>query len=278
MGRNWSCSLVTLRAHLGGVKGIGLPVIARSEENARAQRLPVGGLQRQRFVELALRLAAPAHLRAGFERQPAIARAIEIELRPDAVEMLRLVAAHHDPLDFAVLRLGGEQRRIEQQRDVRLALNLVVEQQIPQLEAALRIVRPRRRAGTPRSSRPRASRGACRCNPRPRCASSPRSTRSRPAASGPAPEPPSRRGAPPRWPRTRPPCRRPRRTRRTPGPPTSCAVRRQSARPRARAGRCYQRPWKSPGAKARLWPNRRRAPIPCSQRWRRRGRESSCGS
>ncbi len=54
--------------------------------------------------------------------------------------MLGLVGPHQHALDPAVLHLGAVERGFEQQRDIRLAHHLVIEQQIPELPAALRIV------------------------------------------------------------------------------------------------------------------------------------------
>ena len=54
--------------------------------------------------------------------------------------MLRAVAPGLHAADHSVLRLGGIERCFEQQSDVRLAHDFVVEQQVPQLPAPLRIV------------------------------------------------------------------------------------------------------------------------------------------
>ena len=54
--------------------------------------------------------------------------------------MLALVAARRGALDAAVAGGGGVERRLQQERDVRLAHELVVEQEVPQLPAALRVV------------------------------------------------------------------------------------------------------------------------------------------
>ena len=56
----------------------------------------------------AARLAARAHVRARFQPQPAVARAVEIHLRADTVELFALVAAHHNALDAAVLHFRAD--------------------------------------------------------------------------------------------------------------------------------------------------------------------------
>ena len=54
--------------------------------------------------------------------------------------MLGLVAPGQDAADGLLLRLGGVEDRVEEEGDVGLALDLVVQEQVPELEAALGIV------------------------------------------------------------------------------------------------------------------------------------------
>ena len=101
-----------------------------------------------------VRISAP-----GFEAEPRVAGAVAEDLRVDAVQVLGLVAAGAHLVDAAVLHVAEYSDGFEQQRDVGLADHLVVEQQVPQLPAALVGCWRRRRAATLRSGRPRASPG-----------------------------------------------------------------------------------------------------------------------
>ncbi len=119
----------------------GPAVIARREQEARPQRLAIGDVAGERFVEFALGFAAPTQFRPGFQGQAAVSGAINVERGANAIEVFGLVAPDQDPLNRVVPRLGGEQRAVQEQRDVGFALELVVEQQVPQLPTALRIMR-----------------------------------------------------------------------------------------------------------------------------------------
>src|SRR5262249_24954963 len=85
-------------------------------------------------------LPAAAHLRAGLQAEPAVAGAVAEQLRVDAVDVLRLVAADQGLLDPVVGGPGGEEDAVEKQGDVRLADDLVVQEQVPELPGALGVV------------------------------------------------------------------------------------------------------------------------------------------
>ncbi len=57
------------------------------------------------------------------------------------IDVLGPIAAGQHRLDLPLLDVGGVERGVEQQRQIRLADALVVEQQVPQLPTALRVAR-----------------------------------------------------------------------------------------------------------------------------------------
>ena len=146
----------------------------------------VGLLRRERFAELAARLAAGAHLRAGLEPEARIAGAVAEDLRRVMRYRCSLLSQRASDLgDAAVLHRRRVEGGVEQQRDVGLADHLVVEQQVPQFPAALGVVDG---IGEPElfDQPALAPAGPCRCASwRRRRASSLRSRSCRPAASGP---------------------------------------------------------------------------------------------
>ena len=95
---------------------------------------------RERFAEFGAAFASGAHFGAGFQSEPRIARAIAVDAGAYPVEVLALVAARGDFGDAAVLHDRGVDGGFEQQRDIGLADDLVVKQQVPEFPAALRIV------------------------------------------------------------------------------------------------------------------------------------------
>jgi hypothetical protein len=101
---------------------------------------PSGCLRRQRLAELGARFTAGAHFGAGLQAETRIAGAIAEDAGAHTVEMLALVAARGHFGDPAILDVRRKDRGFEQQRDVGLAHHFVVEQQIPEFPAALRIV------------------------------------------------------------------------------------------------------------------------------------------
>ncbi len=115
-------------------------VLSGREEDGRTERLLVRSLGCQWFTEFTPRFAAVAHFGVCLQTQPAVARAIAVDMGADLVEVFRLVTADVRGFDPAVGHIDGEKGAVQQQRDIRLADDFVIQQQIEQLPAALRIV------------------------------------------------------------------------------------------------------------------------------------------
>ena len=96
-------------------------------------------VQGERLVEFGPALAPAAQLRAGLERQTAIASAIRVNLRVHPVERLGFVAARQHASDQTLLDLSRATHRVEEQRDAGFGFDLVIQQQVPHLAAPLRI-------------------------------------------------------------------------------------------------------------------------------------------
>jgi len=117
----------------------GAAVVARGEQDARAERFAVGFLRREAFAELGASFAAGAELGARLDSEARIACRIHVQGGPDAVNVLALVAARQHVADAAVFDGGAVEDRFEQQGDVRFAHHLVIQQQVPHLPGALRV-------------------------------------------------------------------------------------------------------------------------------------------
>ena len=132
--------LADLARPFGGRERHGVVVQAGGKQDARSQRQTIGLFGRERLAELGARLPSGAHLGAGFQAQTAIPRAVAENPGADAVDVFALIAAGRDFGDASAANGGRAQRGFEQQRNVRLTDHLVVEQEVPKLPTALRVV------------------------------------------------------------------------------------------------------------------------------------------
>ena len=141
MPRNLSCFSVILRAHFGAVNGIGRPKSREVNRMLQPCVLPSGATGASDSPNSSRDSWPDAHFGAGLQPQPAVARAVAKQLGGDADRCVRCDRSGPAPIGSCPsFTSAGKQGGVEQQRQVRLADDFVVEQQVPQLPAALRIV------------------------------------------------------------------------------------------------------------------------------------------
>ena len=112
----------------------------RSEQYAASECFLVLLFGCERFTELAARFAAGAILGACFEAKAAVSGGVDVDLCFDAIQVLALVAARHHAIDRAVLHAYRIQNGFEEQSNIRFADDFVVEKEVPELPATLRII------------------------------------------------------------------------------------------------------------------------------------------
>ena len=115
-------------------------VAAGHEEDGAAEGFVVGHRLGEGFAVFRNRLAAHAEVGPGFEAETAVAGTVGKKLGSDFKRILGGISqrreTHDSPLPVALFDLAARAFRIEQQRDVRLGLDLFIEKHIPHRGAA----------------------------------------------------------------------------------------------------------------------------------------------